>query len=233
MIEIIPAMDIMNGRCVRLRQVEAVGLRRLHLVDLDGARNGRIVHLHVLERIARDTSLKTDFSGGVRTSSDLKNIFDAGAAMVAIGSRAVTHSAQVLEWAAQYGPERMLLAADVHDDHIVTRGWQHHTRLHVLQFLEDYYQADIRNVFCTDVRSDGMMSGPALPLYRQIRERFPDLQLTASGGVRNIADILALAAAGCRGVIAGRAFYERKITAEDIQKLLTHDDTHQKDHTLS
>jgi len=251
MTEIIPAIDIMGGRCIRLaqgdfrrrtiynsdpvavaRQFEEAGLRRLHLVDIDGARAGRIVNLHVLEAIARNTSLQTDFSGGICTAHDLQRVYDAGAMMAGIGSLAADKPETVLAWAERYGSGKLLLGADVQRTYIVTRGWQHQTGLHVFDFIERYYRAGIRNIFCTDIQKDGMLRGPSLPLYRSIRERFPDLHLIASGGVSSIGDIAALAAAGCRGVIVGKALYEGRITPEDIRKYMTDNGTDETHYTL-
>jgi phosphoribosylformimino-5-aminoimidazole carboxamide ribotide isomerase len=235
MIEIIPAIDLIDGECVRLRQgsythktvysddpldvakgFEACGIRRLHLVDLDGAKAGRPVNLHILKRIAAETALKIDFSGGLRSDADLEQVFAAGAAFAGIGSLAVRNPALLRSWIGQYGAERFLIGADIRNGRIAVSGWEQETDLELVAFVDSMLQLGIRRVFCTDIAQDGMLAGPALELYSKLIVAFPGLELIASGGVRNIQDVLALERIGCSGVIIGKAIYEGLITPEEL-----------------
>ena len=235
MIEIIPAIDLMGGRCVRLsqgdfelpttysseplemaRRFEAAGLARLHIVDLDGARTGEIRNLPALETIAKNTRLTIDFGGGIKTSDDVQAAFDAGAAMVNIGSTAIKTPDKFFEWVDHYGSEKILLGADVREGCIAINGWQTVTSIDILPFLLESFASGVRQVFVTDVGVDGMLVGPAVDLYRQIREALPDLHLIASGGVRGLEDIRVLEAIGCGGVIIGKAIYEDRIDLADL-----------------
>jgi phosphoribosylformimino-5-aminoimidazole carboxamide ribotide isomerase len=237
MIEIIPAIDLMDGRCVRLsqgdfelpttysseplemaRRFETAGLTRLHIVDLDGARKGKLANLPVLESIAKNTRLAIDFGGGIKTSNDVQAVFDAGAAMVNIGSTAVTTPDTFFEWVDRYGSEKVLLGADIRDGHLTINGWQTVTSIAIVPFLLEYFAMGVRRVFVTDVGVDGMLTGPALDTYRQIREAVPDLHLIASGGVRGLEDIRALETIGSSGVIVGKAIYEDQIDLEDLRE---------------
>lgn len=230
MIELIPAIDIIDGRCVRLSQgdfdqktvyndnpvevalyFESKGIRRLHLVDLDGAKSGSIKNLRVLESIARATNLAIDFSGGIHTEENVTEVFNAGASIIAIGSLAFKEPDTVIGWAQKYGSEKMLIGADVSDEKIVTKGWLNRTDLSVFDFIDTFYREGIYHVFCTDISKDGMMEGISVPLYKSISGRFPRLNLIASGGVRDMADIRIAEEAGCKGIIVGKALYEGKI----------------------
>lgn len=235
--EVIPAIDIIGGCCVRLtegdygrqktyaedplavaRDFEAAGLRRLHLVDLDGARSGRPVNLAVLERIAAGTCLAIDFGGGIRTEEDLRNVFAAGAAQATVGSIALRAPETLQRWFEAYGPERFLLGADVREGRIAISGWLEQTQVGILDFLSTWKARGVTEAFCTDVGCDGRLEGPSLDLYRSIRETHPGLGLIASGGVSGIADLEALRAIGCTGAIVGKAIYEGRVTLEEIAR---------------
>jgi phosphoribosylformimino-5-aminoimidazole carboxamide ribotide isomerase len=234
-IEIIPAIDIMHGKCVRLtqgdyssqkiynehplevaRQFEDAGLKRLHLVDLDGAKEGRVKNWNVLETIAGKTNLLIDFGGGIGTVKDLQIVFESGAFLATIGSIAVKNESLLLEWMVIYGPGKILLGADVRDEKISISGWQVDTDILIYDFIEKYMKAGIQQIFCTDIKLDGAMKGPSLELYKKILDRFPDLHFIASGGIRSLDDIYKLEDAGCKSAIIGKAIYEGLITLKDL-----------------
>ena len=238
MIEIIPAIDLMSGKCVRLSQgdfsrkkiyrenpleqakeFEAAGLKRLHVVDLDGAKNGRVTNLKVLETIAGNTDLAIDFGGGIKTDADIASVFDAGAAMASIGSVAVKNAERFFAWLECYGSRKILLGADVKDEKLAINGWQTATDLEVIPFLQNYFTKGVRQVFCTDVSKDGLLQGASNQLYARILEAVPNLRLIASGGVSSIQDVVELDRTGCAGVIVGKAFYEGKIKLSEIAQL--------------
>lgn len=231
MIEVIPAIDLIEGRCVRLAQgdferrtvysddpvetalgFEAQGYRRLHVVDLDGAKRGRITNLAVLERIASATGLIIDFGGGIKTAADLRSVFDSGAAMAAVGSVAVRETETFFDWIELFGGDRVLLGADVRGRNLSIDGWLTETAIDVLAFLRTCAERGVRSAFVTDVARDGMLAGPSLELYREIIEAVPQIELIASGGVSSTADLEALDAVGCRAAIVGKAIYEGKIS---------------------
>ncbi|HEC44977.1 MAG TPA: 1-(5-phosphoribosyl)-5-[(5-phosphoribosylamino)methylideneamino]imidazole-4-carboxamide isomerase [Bacteroides sp.] len=239
MIELIPAIDIIDGNCVRLTQgkydqkkvyssrpeeiakeFEAMGLKRLHLVDLDGARVGHVINLGILEKIAEQTSLEVDFGGGVKTNEDIRQVLDAGAGMVTAGSIAVKDPGLVGDWIREYGPDTIILGADVRQGLISIHGWQEDTSLGVLQFIQNYLATGIQKVICTDIATDGMLEGPSMDLYRELRKSFPEMKLIASGGVSGMQDILDLEEIGINGVIFGKAYYEGRITEDDIVNFL-------------
>ncbi|HEV3222424.1 MAG TPA: 1-(5-phosphoribosyl)-5-[(5-phosphoribosylamino)methylideneamino] imidazole-4-carboxamide isomerase [Puia sp.] len=234
-IEIIPAIDIMHGKCVRLTQgdysrqkiynehplevalqFEDAGLKRLHLVDLDGAKEGRVKNWNVLEIIAGKTNLIIDFGGGIGTTKDLQIVFESGASLASIGSIAVKDESLLLEWMHVYGPEKFLLGADVRDEKISISGWQVNTEILIYDFIEKYLKGGIQQIFCTDIFLDGAMMGPSLELYKKILDRFPDLWLIASGGIRSLDDIYHLEETGCKSAIVGKAIYEGLITLKDL-----------------
>ncbi len=234
-IEIIPAIDILHGKCVRLTQgefgsekiynenplevamqFEDAGLKRLHLVDLDGAKEGRVINWKVLETIAAKTGLSVDFGGGVGTTKDLKIAFDSGAAFVAIGSLAVKNELLFLEWIKTFGPEFFLLGADVRDEKISISGWKVDTEIEVYDFIRKFIGVNINQVFCTDIKMDGALKGPSFELYKEILTCFPDLYFIASGGIRSLDDIYQLEKLGCSGAILGKAIYEGLITLKDL-----------------
>lgn len=235
MIEIIPAMDLMDGRCVRLthgdfdrrtvysdtplevaRSFEAAGIKRLHVVDLDGARSGSPKNLAVLADLAENTDLEIDFGGGVRSETDLRGVFGAGAAMANVGSIAMTNPDMFLDWVERYGSDRLLLGVDARRGMIAIDGWQRETEIEITRVLTRYAHDGVRNIFVTDIGSDGAMAGPGIELYQRILSALPDLRLIASGGVRTMRDVDELERLGCAGVIVGKAIYEGHITIEEL-----------------
>ena len=232
---IIPAIDIIDGKCVRLtqgdyaqktvyhndpldiaKQFEAAGLKRLHLVDLDGAKQGEVVNWKVLENIAKNTSLVIDFGGGIKKEADLQIVLDAGAALATIGSLAVKNEQLFTEWLGKYGADRFLLGADVKGENIAVGGWLETTALNIFDFIEQYVRKGVENIFCTDISKDGKLAGPSIELYQQIIARFPQLHFIASGGVSSFADLVALKEMGCSGAIVGKAIYENKISIQEL-----------------
>lgn len=237
---IIPAIDIIDGKCVRLtkgdyaqqkiynnnpvevaKQFEAAGMQRLHVVDLDGAKAGKIVNLQVLENIAAATSLQIDFGGGVKKIGDVENILNAGAAMVTIGSIAVKHPEVVEEWLMEFGADRFFIGADVLDEKIKISGWLEDGGINIFSFVGQMISLGTTNIFCTDISKDGVMEGPSIELYKKIMEQHPEIKLVASGGVSNLNDVKELQAIGCTGAIIGKAIYEGLVTLEDLAQLNT------------
>ena len=234
MIELIPAIDIINAQCVRLTKgdydqktvygkpldmalaFERIGYKRLHVVDLDGAKSKHIVNDAVLKAITTETSLTVDFGGGIKTDEDLEKAFEAGASMVTIGSIAVTKPDLFMGWLEKYGAERMILGADVRHGKISINGWKEDSAEDLLPFLRKYIDAGVRNVLCTEISKDGTLSGPAIDLYRRVMDAYPELHLIASGGVSSIDDIKALDAAGIPAVVFGKAIYEGKINLDEL-----------------
>ena len=234
-IELIPAIDIINGQCVRLtkgdydkktvyrdspaevaKEFEAIGFRRLHVVDLDGAKSKHIVNDEVLRAITTDTKLVVDFGGGIKTDEDIEKAFAAGASMVTVGSIAVTQPDLFMDWLEKYGPERMILGADVRHGKISINGWKEDSTENLLPFLRKYIDAGVRNVLCTEISKDGTLSGPAISLYSEVMNTYPELHLIASGGVSSLNDIKALDAAGIPAVVFGKAIYEGKINLNEL-----------------
>ncbi|MCS6795318.1 MAG: 1-(5-phosphoribosyl)-5-[(5-phosphoribosylamino)methylideneamino]imidazole-4-carboxamide isomerase [Raineya sp.] len=237
---IIPAIDIIEGKCVRLTQgdysqkkiynenpleiakmFENEGFRYLHLVDLDGAKAKKVINLKVLEEIASKTSLQIDFGGGVQTDEDLQKVFEAGAKQVTAGSIAVRNPAKVLEWLGKYGAERIILGADVRNECIAMNGWQETSTQDIWEFLDFYQKQGIQYVICTDVSKDGLLQGTAIELYEKILQKFPQLKLIASGGVSNLQDIEILQKIGLEGVIIGKAIYEKRISLQELNTFLS------------
>ena len=235
MIELIPAIDIIGGQCVRLtkgdydqktvyrdspaevaKEFEQIGFRRLHVVDLDGAKSKHIVNEQVLKDITTETALTVDFGGGIKTDADIEKAFAAGASMVTIGSIAVTAPELFMGWLGKYGAERIILGADVRHGKISINGWKEDSSEDLLPFLKKYIDAGVRNVLCTEISKDGTLAGPAIDLYKEMMTSYPGLHLIASGGVASIDDIKALDAAGIPAVVFGKAIYEGKINLNEL-----------------
>lgn len=237
MFQIIPAIDLIDGKCVRLTQgnyqqktiynenpLEVAlqfmdaGLTRLHLVDLDGAKAKKIVNWKVLETLASKTSLHIDFGGGVQSENDLKTAFDSGAKQVTGGSIAVRNPELFENWLKQYGSEAIILGADAKNEKIAVGGWEESTKLWVYDFIEQYYEKGVRYTISTDVAKDGLLQGPSFDLYKNIQDRTPEVNIIASGGVSNLSDIEKLAEMNLFGVIVGKAIYEGRVTLADLSK---------------
>jgi phosphoribosylformimino-5-aminoimidazole carboxamide ribotide isomerase len=234
--ELIPAIDIINGQCVRLTkgdygqktvyndspadvalEFERLGFRRLHVVDLDGAKSRHIVNSQVLRDITSKTALVVDFGGGIKTDADIEEAFAAGAQMVTVGSIAVSQPELFLNWMEKYGADRMILGADVRNGKISINGWKEDSTEDLLPFLGKYVERGVKNVLCTEISKDGTLTGPATALYQQVMAAYPQLHLIASGGVADINDIHALEAAGIPAVVFGKAIYEGRI---DLRQLI-------------
>ena len=235
MIELIPAIDIIGGQCVRLtkgdydkktvyrdspaevaKEFEGIGFKRLHVVDLDGAKSKHIVNEQVLKAITTNTRLTVDFGGGIKTDEDIEKAFAAGASMVTIGSIAVTNPDLFMGWLGKYGAERIILGADVRHGKISINGWKEDSSEDLLPFLKRYVDAGVRNVLCTEISKDGTLAGPSIELYQSMMEAYPELHLIASGGVSSIEDIQALDAVGIPAVVFGKAIYEGKINLNEL-----------------
>lgn len=236
--QIIPAIDVIDGKCVRLskgdydtkkvynedpievaRQFEDWGIKRIHVVDLDGAKAGHIVNHRVLDRICGHTNLVVDFGGGLKSTSDLRIAFECGAAMVTGGSIAVKNPTEFESWIETYGPDKIILGADAKDRKIAVTGWTETSAQDLIPFVADYRAKGLNKVICTDISRDGMLQGPAVDLYKEMLASIDGLFLIASGGVGSAADIEALAEAGVPAVIVGKAIYEKRISREDIIRL--------------
>lgn len=234
---IIIALDIIGGKCVRLtrgdfatrkvyssdpvevaRQVEDHGIEYIHLVDLDGALNKRIINLGVLEKIALSTSLRIDFGGGIRSSRDLMDAFNSGASQVTCGSISVTNMPLVLAWLTEWGEDKIILGADSADRKVATEGWTEKSGSDIISFLTEYRKKGIKYTICTDINKDGMMQGPSTDLYREILG-IPGLKLIASGGISSVSDLETLSSIGCEGAIVGKALYEGILDLKDIARL--------------
>ncbi len=234
--QLIPAIDLIEGKCVRLTQgdyaqkkvynedplevayhFEQLGVKRLHLVDLDGAKAGKIINHKILEKIAGKTSLIIDFGGGIKTDNDIQQIFDYGAAMATIGSVAVKDRFLFTSWVIKYGADKIFLGADVKDEKIAVSGWLETTTLSVFDFINTNLLDGVKHIFCTDISKDGLLKGSSVELYKKIMEKFPSIDLTASGGVDSIKDLEQLQQAGCKGAIVGKAIYEGLIKDIDIK----------------
>ncbi len=238
-ITIIPAIDIIEGRCVRLtrgdystqkvysedpveiaRWFEQQGFKRLHLVDLDGARRRKVVNLPVLQRVREKTQMIIDFGGGVQSTEDLSAVFQAGAHMVTSGSIAIKRPETVIDWLEQFGADKIILGADVKNEKIAIHGWQEGTDFTIYSLIEKYLKQGIKKVICTDISRDGLLQGPNFELYRKLRLQFPDLEIIASGGVHSRQDIARLQNEGIDGVIVGKAFYEGTIKPWELEEFL-------------
>lgn len=239
MIELIPAIDIIDGKCVRLSQgnyssskvynenpievakeFEAHGIHRLHLVDLDGAASHHIVNYRVLDKIAGQTSLSIDFGGGIKSDEDMVIAFENGAQMVTLGSIAVTNPNLFCKWLSQYGSDKIILGADVKDNKIAIHGWKEESPQELIPFLDTYTRQGVDKVLCTDISRDGMLEGPSVSLYKDIMAQYPNLHLIASGGVSCLNDIFELQEAGIPAVVIGKALYEGRISLKELSRYI-------------
>lgn len=233
--KIIPAIDIIDGKCVRLTQgdytrkkvynenplevameFENAGLSYLHLVDLDGARAGKVINWKVIESIAQRTKLIVDFGGGIKTGDEISRLFQSGVRQVNLGSIAVKDPALVGKWIGKFGGEKIILSADVRDENIAISGWLKDSAINIADFIQDYIRMGITYVTCTDISTDGMLQGPNLDLYSKLLAKFPSIKLAASGGVSNMGDIHALRNIGVDGVIVGKAIYEGRVDLKEL-----------------
>lgn len=237
MIELIPAIDLIDGKCVRLtkgdydskkvynedpvaqaREFEKLGFKRLHVVDLDGAKSKHVVNDAVLKAVTGATDLVVDFGGGIKTEEDIQKAFDAGAAMVTVGSVAVTHPELFLSWLDKFGADRIILGADVRNGKVSINGWKEDSSEDLLPFLKTYVARGVKNVLCTEISKDGTLAGPAMDLYKRIMAEYPQLHLIASGGVSCTDDITVLEAAGIPAVVFGKAYYEGRIDLGQLKE---------------
>lgn len=238
MIEIIPAIDIIDGKCVRLTQgdyaqkkvyndnpvdvakaFQDAGIKRLHLVDLDGARDKRIINHAVIQQIAIHTELHIDFGGGLQSDEDLKIAFESGAAQITGGSIAIKNEEMFSGWIEKYGPEKIILGADAKDRMVAVSGWQETTEVPVFDLIRKYQEKGLIYTISTDVAKDGLLQGPSFDLYEDMQEEFPELKIIASGGVKDMEDIVKLTSMGIYGVIVGKAYYEGNISLKDLHKI--------------
>jgi phosphoribosylformimino-5-aminoimidazole carboxamide ribotide isomerase len=238
--EIIPAIDLIDGKCVRLTKGDYdtkkvydknpvnvakkffdAGIKKLHLVDLDGAKKGEVVNWHVLEGICKETALEVDFSGGLTNEILIDKAFSLGAKQLAIGSMSYKKPDLFKGWLKKYGTDKIILGADVKKEFIAVSGWQEKTNLHLFDFLDDYQKEGIQYILCTDISKDGKMKGPSILLYDQLIKNYPDMKFIASGGVTTIDDIKKLRDIGCYGAIIGKAIYEEKIKLKDLKKFIS------------
>jgi phosphoribosylformimino-5-aminoimidazole carboxamide ribotide isomerase len=238
--KIIPAIDIINGKCVRLtkgdyatqkiynenpievaKSFEAHGIQFLHLVDLDGAKAGQIINYKILEKIASNTGLKIDFGGGLKTNKDIEIAFECGANQITGGSIAVKNPLLFEEWIQRFGPEKIILGADVTNGKIAISGWQEESSEKLIPFIKNYLTKGIQSVICTDISKDGMLEGPSFDLYKTILSELKDIKLIVSGGVSTFSELLELAELGCHGVIIGKAIYENRISLKQLENFIT------------
>jgi len=237
--EIIPAIDIIEGKCVRLtegdysqkkiynehplevaKQFEDVGLTRLHLVDLDGAKTGEVKNWKILETLASKTSLIIDFGGGIKKEDDVKIVFNSGASLVTIGSLAVKNEEEFVKWLLIFGADKFLLGADVKEEKIAVSGWLEKTDIWIYDFVQKYIEHGVKQIFCTDVNKDGRLEGPSVDLYKNIITKFPEWHFIASGGVSSLKDLEELRDIGCKGAIVGKAIYENRISLTDLKNFV-------------
>ncbi|MCF2503706.1 1-(5-phosphoribosyl)-5-[(5-phosphoribosylamino)methylideneamino]imidazole-4-carboxamide isomerase [Dyadobacter sp. CY107] len=239
MIEIIPAIDLIEGKCVRLTQgdygqktiynenplevamqFQDAGLKRLHLVDLDGAKAKKVVNWKVLEKIASKTTLHVDFGGGVQSDEDLKAVFESGAKQATGGSIAVKNPEVFLNWLSVYGGEKIILGADAKKEKVAVSGWEEGTQIWVYDFVEEYVAKGVKYTISTDVAKDGLLQGPSFDLYKNLQDKCPDLKIIASGGISGLKDVEKLAEMNIYGVIIGKAIYENRIRLSELQRFL-------------
>jgi phosphoribosylformimino-5-aminoimidazole carboxamide ribotide isomerase len=232
---IIPAIDIIDGKCVRLtkgnydtkiiynenpvdaaKTFEDSGITHLHLVDLDGAKKSEVVNWKVLEKIASQTTLHIDFSGGIKTKQSAQQAFDSGAAQITVGSLAAKNPKEFVDWIWEFGEEKLILGADVIKDKIAIHGWQESSTKDIYSYLDYFFEEGIDYVLCTDVSKDGMLQGPSIDLYKDILEEYEEIKLIASGGVSSLEDLNQLKEIGCYAAIVGKAFYEGRISLSEL-----------------
>lgn len=237
--KIIPSIDLIDGICVRLSQgnylrkeiynkdplkvslyFQDIGISRLHLVDLDGAKTGKIVHWRILEKISKNTDLIIDFGGGIQSHQDIRVIFECGANIASLGSIAVINLQLMKKWIKNYGGDKIFLGMDVNNKKIAINGWKKMTDIYYCNFLKEKISAGVKNFFCTDISKDGLLSGPSLQLYERILTTFPKINIIASGGISHLTEIQSLKYIGCHGVILGKALYENKITISKLREFI-------------
>jgi phosphoribosylformimino-5-aminoimidazole carboxamide ribotide isomerase len=235
---IIPAIDLIDGKCVRLtqgdyaqkkvynenpvevaREFEGAGMQFLHLVDLDGAKAGKVTNWNIVKDITANTKLTVDFGGGIKTDDEMKKLFDYGISQVNLGSIAVKDQLKVIQWIDKFGAEKIILSADVKNEMIAIHGWQEKSKLNIFDFVSDYLKHGIRYITCTDISTDGTLKGPNVALYENILQQFPGIKLVASGGVGSLDDVKALKKIKVDGVIIGKAIYEGKVQVEQLSVL--------------
>lgn len=238
---IIPAIDLIDGKCVRLTQgdyaqkkeyndnplevakmFEGAGITRLHLVDLDGAKNKKVTNQHVLEAITSGTNLKVDFGGGIQSDEDIQLAFDCGAEQVTGGSIAIKDPELFMSWVEKYGNEKIILGADARDGKVAVSGWQEVTEVSLVEMIDKYFRKGLKHVISTDVAKDGLLQGPSFDMYHDLILTFPNMHIIASGGVSNMKDIIQLSNIGVDGVIVGKAFYEGKISLKEFEEYHAH-----------
>ena len=241
MLNIIPAIDLIEGKCVRLskgdyrqkkvynedplevaRSFEDHGLERLHLVDLDGAKASHVVNWKVLETIASKTHLRIDFGGGIKSDQDLHIVYNSGAELATIGSIAVKNRDLFFTWLERYGSKKIILGADINERKIAVSGWLEVTEIDIIDFLDDYLNHGVIQVLCTDISRDGMLEGTSIELYTELSDKFPDLEIIASGGITAIEELYKLDELGLSGAIIGKAIYEGKIKLEELKRFIVH-----------
>ncbi|MEL7340190.1 MAG: 1-(5-phosphoribosyl)-5-[(5-phosphoribosylamino)methylideneamino]imidazole-4-carboxamide isomerase [Bacteroidota bacterium] len=238
MTKLIPAIDLIDGKCVRLEEGDYArkkvynedpvavaksfadaGIEYLHLVDLDGAKAGRLINWKVLEGITQATTLHVDMGGGLKSDEDLRLAFECGARQVNVGSIAAKNRPLFLDWLSRYGTERLILSADARNGRVAIHGWQTQTQFELIPYLQDYHAEGVHHAVVTDISKDGMLQGPAFGLYQEIQETVPDLNLIASGGVSSLEDVIQLKEAGLHGIIIGKAIYEGRIKLAELSQL--------------
>jgi phosphoribosylformimino-5-aminoimidazole carboxamide ribotide isomerase len=235
---IIPAIDLIDGKCVRLtkgdyeqktiynedplavaKEFEEAGMKYLHLVDLDGAKAGKVMNWKVIEALTSKTKLQIDFGGGIKTNEEIKELFHLGVTQVNLGSIAVKNPEKVVDWAAAYGEGKIIISADVRNERVAIHGWQADSSVTIFELIENYASRGIHNITCTDIDTDGTLKGPNLNLYKALKQRCPEIRLVASGGVGRIEDVRSLKSIGVDGVIIGKALYEGKIKLTDLNNI--------------
>jgi phosphoribosylformimino-5-aminoimidazole carboxamide ribotide isomerase len=237
MIRVIPAIDIIEGKCVRLAygdfnkkviydenpvdvalRFQDAGIKRLHMVDLDGAKQGKVINFKVLENVAGKTNLTIDFGGGIKTTDDVNRVMDCGAKMISTGSVAIKNRELLKEWLKKFGADKIIVAADTKNEKVAVAGWQEETSVWIYDCIHTLLEDGVKQVMCTDISKDGSLAGPAKELYKKIMEKFPDIHLIASGGISGLNDIDEVEQVGCKEVIVGKALYEGRIELNELTR---------------